>query len=101
MVKAKKKDTSVRRSQGRLDDAAHAVILVLWSLLDLCGHHLWTIGGIAAKVNCDWVTVRRAIANRTPPRVTGRRRHHLASPLPQEPPLPFAGDVYTTSLPSK
>ena len=67
MVKAKKKDTSVRRSQGRMDDAAHAVILVLWSLLDLCGHHLWTIGGIAAKVNCDWVTVRRAIANRTPP----------------------------------
>jgi hypothetical protein len=73
VAKRKKKDTSVRKSMGRLDDAAHAVILVLWSLLDLCGRHLWKIGAIAKKVNCDWFTVKRAVTDRTPPSLRKKR----------------------------
>ena len=56
----KKKDVSIRKSMGRLNDAVHAVILVLASLS-------WTINAIATKVNCQWITVKRALSDTTPP----------------------------------
>ena len=55
-----KAKSSVRTHKGRIDDAVFAVIHVLAGLL-------WTISAIAKKCNCDWKTVKRALASVIPP----------------------------------